>query len=116
MNDALTQGGASGAADAASKFRDWHGTLNCGFTGESCKLTVRGQYHLAGRCGGVTLEKRTTDFNPTLFTIDIVDGPGSGGDWVDLEGTFDAGKEVEYAIVQDAHGNSHKFRVHQLES
>ena len=115
MNEAQTQSGSQDSDGTNDKFRNWSGTLNCGFTGESCRLTVRGQYHLNDRCGGVRLEKRGTDFNPTLFTIAIVDAAGNGGDWVDLEDTFDAGKEVEQAIVQDEHGNSHRFAVHQLE-
>ena len=114
MNDAVTQSGASGAAGTSDKFRDWSGTLNCGFTGESCKLTVHGQY-LAGRCGGAELEKRTFDITPTVSTIDIVDSEGGGG-WIDLKGTFDAGKELAEVILQDAHGNRHKFPVQQLET
>ena len=112
MSDTQTTG--TSPAATASKFRDWSGTLNCGFTGETCKLTVHGQY-LAGRCGGARLEKQTIDITPTVFTIDIVDSEGGGG-WIDLKGTFDANKEVAEVILKDAHGNSHKFPVQPLET
>ena len=115
-DDVKTQSGADADTAGSNKFRNWHGTLNCGFTGQSCLLSVGGEYHLAMRCGGGKLEKRTTDFNPTLFTIDVVDSDGDGGDWIKLSGEFHASPEVTHVIVKDEHGASTKFPVQRRDT
>ena len=113
-NDLEAQDSAQAPGGATGKFRDWQGTLNCGITGETCRLKVEGQYHLNLRDGWKRLEKNSTDFDPKLFTIDVVDTDGKGGDWIDLRGEFEENKEVVHVILQDEHGNRHKFPVKRI--
>lgn len=90
----------------SDRFKDWSGELNCGFTGLDCRVFVRGKYNLGMRCGGKRLERQVAcDFNPTLFTIHVVDATGDGGEWIDLTGSFAAPRTVEEVVVVD--GDQH---------
>lgn len=99
MNSPTTDG--SSAPGSSSSFADWSGSLDRGFTGLGCRLFAHGRYHLDERCGGKSLEHRRTDFNPTLFTIDVVDAPGGGKDWIILSGDFAAADTIKEVIVDD---------------
>ena len=98
MTDSTDRSAPSGAA---SRYDDWEGRLDPGFTGVGCRLFVHGRYNLGMRCGGKVLRHLKTDFSPTLFTIDVVDAPGDGGDWITLSSDFEAPESIREVMLDD---------------
>ena len=109
-----TQASGASAAGCSDRYRDWTAIQDLmPGPGGPRPLRVGGEYHLNQRCGGVTL--RIKDPQGTVhedLLLDLVDGPGIGGDWVEVRGEFPA-KPREYTTVTviDSDGESITIEV-----
>jgi hypothetical protein len=104
------------SAGKSDRYRDWSAILDLQPVIKPRPLRVAGEYHLNQRCGGVTLRvKIPQGFNPRILLLELVDGPGPGGDWVSVEGEFEA-KEGQYdsVSVTDSDGESVSVEVQEV--
>lgn len=82
------------------RLRNWKSKLDLQPIVQPKPLTVRGEYKLDDRCGGASLRAKVPlDFNPRILAVEIVPSPGSGGEWVTVEGAFE-GAEDQYDKVR----------------
>ena len=97
-----------GAVEAGERFRNFEAVLDLQPIVQPEPLRVRGEYRLGGRCGGVSLRKAVPQgFNSRILLLELVEAPGSGGDWVPVEGRF-AAEEGQYdsVSIRDMDGQS----------
>ena len=103
MNESSQAAGSGSASSSAGsgRFRDWTAIQDLQPGSDRPRpLRVGGEYHLDNRCGGVTL--RIADPQGTVheeLLLDLVDGPGTGGDWVEVRDEFPA-EPREYTTVK----------------
>lgn len=114
MGEQTQASGASAAADGSDRYRDWTAIQDLmPGPGGPRPLRVGGEYHLNQRCGGVSLRPADPPgLSPTELLLDLVDGPGNGGDWVEVRGEF-AAKPREFLTVKvtDSDGESISIEV-----
>ena len=103
--------------EGGSRYKDWSAILDLQPIVSKTPLRVRGKYHLNQRCGGVTLDVKVPQgINPAILLLDLVDGPGIGGDWIEVEGEFPA-KKGQYTSVTviDSDGESVTIEVQEVQ-
>jgi hypothetical protein len=84
---------------SGNRFRNWKAVLDLQPIVQSEPLRVAGEYHLGMRCGGVSLRKAIPQgFNPQILLLELVESPGDGGDWINVEARF-AAKAGQYDSV-----------------
>lgn len=109
MGEQTQASGSAAASGGSSRYRNWTAIQDLmPGPGGPRPLRVGGEYHLNQRCGGVSL--RVAVPQGTVheeLLLDLVDGPGNGGDWVEVSGAFPA-KPREYSTVRitDSDGES----------
>jgi hypothetical protein len=101
MDEANQSSGAAAAETNGGRYREWSAIQDLmPGPGGPRPLRVGGEYRLGMRCGGVTLriaEPQGTVHEELL--LDLVDGPGDGGDWVVVRDEFPAERR-EYTSVK----------------
>ena len=107
---------ASSAAGTGQRYRGWRAILNLQPIVARDPLRVGGQYHLDQRCSGVSLrEAEPQGINERILMLEIVEGFGDGGDWVDVEGRFAAKEgEYDYVSVRDMDGQSVRVTIEEV--
>ena len=93
--------GAAAAAGGSDRYRDWTAIQDpMPGPGGPRPLRVGGDYRLDQRCGGVSLRVAVPQgIVPEELLLDLVDGPGSGGEWVAVSGEFRA-EPRQYCTVK----------------
>jgi len=106
-------GESQSSAAVSSKFDNWTAVLDLQPIIQPELLRVGGAYHLNERCGGVTLRKAAPQgINPRILLLELVEGPGNGGDWVHVEGSFAAtDNEFDSVSVRDMDGETTSIEI-----
>ncbi|HEX8216195.1 MAG TPA: hypothetical protein VF577_01905 [Allosphingosinicella sp.] len=114
IDPATDEAGASG--EGSDRYQGWSAILNLEPIVSETPLRVGGRYHLDQRCGGVTLQVKVPQgINPDILLLDLVEGPGIGGDWIDVEGEFPAREgQYESVTVIDSDGESVSMKVEEI--
>lgn len=114
MGEQTQTSGSAAAAGGSSRYRNWTAIQDLmPGSPRPRPLRVGGEYHLNQRCGGVSLriaEPQGAVHEELL--LDLVDGPGGGGDWVEVRDEFPA-EPREYSTVRvtDSDGESITIEV-----
>ncbi|HTU11175.1 MAG TPA: hypothetical protein VMG08_09790 [Allosphingosinicella sp.] len=109
--------GSSTASGAIDRFRDWTAIADFQPIVSETPLRVAGEYFLNRRWGSVSLAVKVPQgFNPSILLLDLVEGPGNGGDWVAVEGRFAAARgQYGSVTVIDPDGESVSIPVEEVE-
>lgn len=96
----MNQEPGESSASECGPFRGWEAIANFQPIVGPEPLRVGGEYHLNRRSGTARLEVRDPPgSNPSELTLDLViDGSGTGGDWVRVDGRYPA-REGQYKTV-----------------
>ena len=116
MADEMNEGGSGSDVGSGSRFRDWKAVLDLQPIVQPEPLRVGGEYRLGGRCGGVSLRKAVPQgINPRILLLELVETEGGGGDWVQVDGRFEA-EENQYdsVTVRDTDGESISVDVEEV--
>jgi hypothetical protein len=103
-------------AGSSQRYRNWKAILNLQPIIAAEPLRVGGEYHLNQRCGGVSLRTAVPQgINPRILMLELVEGPGDGGDWVAVEERFaaDAG-QYDSVSIRDMDGESTSVDVQEV--
>jgi hypothetical protein len=109
MGEKTQASGQGAAAGGSGRYRNWTAIQDL-MPGpvRPHPLRVGGEYHLNQRCGGVSLRVAIPQgIVPGELLLDLVDGPGNGGDWVDVRGEFPATpRQYSSVRIADSDGES----------
>jgi hypothetical protein len=114
MGEQTQTSGPGAAAGGSGRYRDWTAIQDLmPGSPRPRPLRVGGEYHLNQRCGGVSLRVAVPQgINPKVLLLDLVDGPGNGGDWVAVRDEFPAEpRQYTTVTVTDSDGESITIEV-----
>jgi len=101
MGEQAQASGSTAAAGAPSRYRGWTAIQDLmPGSARPRPLRVGGEYHLNQRCGGLSLRIAIPQgIIKEELLLDLVDGPGNGGDWVEVRDEFPA-EPRQYSTVK----------------